>query len=140
MFDSRITENIPSVALPFAVLGLAVDLLRPYLAVSDKVHQAGVTTHDAPSGTQAERLPVHDKVDGFKPFPFFTEVINHKFSIPLSLINFKLNSLPSLSKIIHQSSSVSLLMPVHKRTWCTWPPSAFTHKHYMVLGWGWRVV
>ena len=110
MFDSRITENIPSVALPFAILGLAVDLLCPYLTVSDKEHQAGVTAHNAPCGTQAEGLPVHDKVDGFKPFPFFTEVVNI-FSIPFSRIKFKLNSLPSLSKIIYQSSSVSLLTP-----------------------------
>lgn len=110
MFDSRVTENIPSVALPFAVLGLAVDLLRPYLAVSDKVHQAGVTAYDAPCGTKPECFSVHHQENRLQTLFIFTEVV-HIFSIPLSRIKFKLNSLPSLSKIIHQSSSVSLLTP-----------------------------
>ena len=33
-----------------------------------------------------------------------------------------------------------LALHVHERTWCTWPPSAFTHEYSTVLGWGWRVV
>ena len=64
MFCPCIPEYVRSVALPFAVLGIAVDLLSPDMSLLNQTHEPTTTAHDTLRVPQAERHTIHHSHDG----------------------------------------------------------------------------
>ena len=88
MFRSCIPENIRGIALPFAVLGIAVNLLCPDVTLLDQTHEPTMTAHDTLRVPQAERHPIHDPHDGLIAFQgLYVITRHHKVQLLLSLIS-----------------------------------------------------
>ncbi len=78
LLNPCISENVPSVTLPLAVLCLTVHLLSPDLPFLDETEEPRTTTYDPRTGLKPERLAVHHPVDDIQ---LHSIEVNHRATL-----------------------------------------------------------